>query len=253
MNNWHITFCQQIGSNKKHNQDALFNGEQVFQYKLKKAETIFLAKDPIILGIADGISSSPQSQLASRFVMEQLAPCQSLNTQWLRKVQKQLSQALADRYLGASTTFVGAEISTSGKGKILNVGDSRAYKITTTGEWLQLSFDHALLAEMQAQQLAQSEIEYASIYHILSDYLVADDTDSDFKIYFAEFQLQQGESLLLCSDGLTNYISEQQRKLIWQKYPTTQQRLTVCRKLLKNHRLYDDFSVVVCERKMIMV
>ena len=33
-----ITFCQQIGSNKRHNQDALFNGEAVFQYKLKTAE-----------------------------------------------------------------------------------------------------------------------------------------------------------------------------------------------------------------------
>ncbi|MDU5725586.1 MAG: protein phosphatase, partial [Haemophilus parainfluenzae] len=33
-----ITFCQQIGSNKRHNQDALFNGESVFQYKLKTAE-----------------------------------------------------------------------------------------------------------------------------------------------------------------------------------------------------------------------
>ena len=33
-----ITFCQQIGSNKRHNQDALFNGEAVFQYKLNTAE-----------------------------------------------------------------------------------------------------------------------------------------------------------------------------------------------------------------------
>ena len=33
-----ITFCQQIGKNKKHNQDALFNGETVFQFKLKTAE-----------------------------------------------------------------------------------------------------------------------------------------------------------------------------------------------------------------------
>lgn len=33
-----ITFCQQIGSNKRRNQDALFNGEAVFQYKLKTAE-----------------------------------------------------------------------------------------------------------------------------------------------------------------------------------------------------------------------
>ena len=36
-----ITFCQQTGKNKKHNQDALFNGETVFQFKLKTAEKRF--------------------------------------------------------------------------------------------------------------------------------------------------------------------------------------------------------------------
>ena len=51
-----ITFCQQIGSNKQHNQDALFNGEQVFQYKLKTAETRLETRPRFIIGIADGIS-----------------------------------------------------------------------------------------------------------------------------------------------------------------------------------------------------
>jgi len=52
-----ITFCQQIGKNKKHNQDALFNGETVFQFKLKTAEKrlenrpLFLPERLFIFGI----------------------------------------------------------------------------------------------------------------------------------------------------------------------------------------------------------
>ena len=45
-----ITFCQQIGSNKRHNQDALFNGEAVFQYKLKTAEKRLETRPHFIVG-----------------------------------------------------------------------------------------------------------------------------------------------------------------------------------------------------------
>lgn len=45
-----ITFCQQIGSKKRHNQDALFNGEAVFQYKLKTAEKCFENRPHFIVG-----------------------------------------------------------------------------------------------------------------------------------------------------------------------------------------------------------
>ena len=64
-----ITFCQQIGKNKKHNQDALFNGETVFQFKLKTAEKRVENRPHFIIGIADGISNSNHAEKASKCVM----------------------------------------------------------------------------------------------------------------------------------------------------------------------------------------
>ena len=61
-----ITFCQQIGSNNRHNQDALFNGEAVFQYKLKTAEKRLENRPHFIVGVADGISNSNRSEKASK-------------------------------------------------------------------------------------------------------------------------------------------------------------------------------------------
>ncbi|EQA11612.1 phosphosphosphatase domain protein [Glaesserella parasuis D74] len=89
-----ITFCQQAGKDKLKNQDALFNGNSVFQYQLKKAETIELNAEKIMLGVADGVSSSPKSYYASRFMMKQLAQCQQLSSAWLRQAQQALSQTL---------------------------------------------------------------------------------------------------------------------------------------------------------------
>ncbi|MEE3608331.1 PP2C family protein-serine/threonine phosphatase [Avibacterium paragallinarum] len=242
-----LTFCQQAGNDKKHNQDALFNGVNVYQWKLKNAENVILYEDTVIFGIADGVSNSPKPQLASRFLMEQLSQCQLLSSAWLRDIQNKLSERYAQSYFGTSSTFVGCELYADGSGKIVNTGDSRAYKITINGEWQQLSFDHTILAEMQAQGLADEQTEYAAMYQGLSDCISANFDEADFRIHIATFQLAKGESILLCSDGLHNYITPIQIKQIWQKYPNSIERLQICRKMVKKHRTYDDFSVILCE------
>ena len=105
-----ITFCQQIGKNKKHNQDALFNGEAVFQFKLKTAEKRVENRPHFIIGIADGISNSNHAEKASKSVMSALQTIQTLNRNTIPYLQDKLSEQLADTYFGSATTFVAAEI-----------------------------------------------------------------------------------------------------------------------------------------------
>lgn len=242
-----ITFCQQAGKDKLKNQDALFNGNSVFQYQLKKAETIELNTEKMMLGVADGVSNSPKSHYASRFMMEQLAQCQQLSSAWLRQTQQALSQTLSSRYLGSATTFVACEVNQNGKCKIINVGDSRAYKITTQGEWQQLSVDHTILNEMQQQGLADMQTAYSGLYNGLSDCLVADGNETAFRIAVAETELVHGEAILLCSDGLSHYLHSDLLKKIWQQFSSNRERLTICRKMVKKHRYYDDFSAIICQ------
>ena len=242
-----ITFCQQAGKDKLKNQDALFNGNSVFQYQLKKAETIELNTEKMMLGVADGVSNSPKSHYASRFMMEQLEQCWQLSSAWLRQAQQALSQTLSSRYLGSATTFVACEVNQDGKCKIINVGDSRAYKITAQGEWQQLSVDHTILNEMQKQGLADKQTAYSGLYNGLSDCLVADENETAFRIAVTETELVQGEAILLCSDGLSNYLHSDLLKKIWQQFSSNQERLTICRKMVRKHRYYDDFSAIICQ------
>jgi len=140
-----ITFCQQIGKNKKHNQDALFNGETVFQFKLKTAEKRFENRPHFIIGIADGISNSNHAEKASKCVMSALQKIQTLSRNTIPYLQDKLSEQLADTYFGSATTFVAAEIDQlNQKAKILSVGDSRAYLIDAQGKWQQITQDHFL-------------------------------------------------------------------------------------------------------------
>ncbi|WP_118842794.1 PP2C family protein-serine/threonine phosphatase [Haemophilus haemolyticus] len=242
-----ITFCQQIGSNKRHNQDALFNGESVFQYKLKTAEKRLENRPHFIVGVADGISNSNRSEKASKLAMQFLSQMESLSRQTIYDLQSYLSAELAEDYFGSATTFVAAEIDQiTCKANILSVGDSRAYLIDAQGKWQQITQDHSILSELLTDFPDKKEEDFATIYGGVSSCLVADYSEFQDKIFYKEIEIQQGESLLLCSDGLTDGLSAEVRENIWKQYDNDKSRLTVCRKLIAKQGFYDDLSVIIC-------
>ena len=242
-----ITFCQQIGSNKRHNQDALFNGEAVFQYKLKTAEKRLENRPHFIVGVADGISNSNRPEKASKLAMQLLSQIESLSRQTIYDLQSSLSEELAEDYFGSATTFVAAEIDQiTRKAKILSVGDSRAYLIDAQGKWQQITQDHSILSELLTDFPDKKEEDFATIYGGVSSCLVADYSEFQDKIFYQEIEIQQGESLLLCSDGLTDGLLEEMREKIWKQYDNDKSRLTVYRKLIEKQRFYDDLSVIIC-------
>ena len=242
-----ITFCQQIGKNKKHNQDALFNGEAVFQFKLKTAEKRVENRPHFIIGIADGISNSNHAEKASKCVMSALQKIQTLSRNTIPYLQDKLSEQLADSYFGSATTLVAAEIDQiNQKAKIVSVGDSRAYIIDEAGKWRQITKDHSILSELLELSPHQKEEDFATIYGGVSSCLVADYSEFQDKIFYQEIEIKQCESLLLCSDGLTDGLSDEMREKIWLKYADDKDRLTVCRKMIEKQSFSDDLSVILC-------
>jgi len=242
-----ITFCQQIGSNKRHNQDALFNGEAVFQYKLKTAEKRLENRPHFIVGVADGISNSNRPEKASKLAMQLLSQTESISRQTIYDLQSSLSAELAEDYFGSATTFVAAEIDqATHKAKILSVGDSRAYLIDPQGKWQQITQDHSILSELLTDFSDKKEEDFATIYGGVSSCLVADYSEFQDKIFYQEIEIQKGESLLLCSDGLTDGLSADVREKVWKQYDNDKSRLTVYRKLIEKQRFYDDLSVIIC-------
>ena len=66
-----VAYFQMAGSGKHRNQDALFNGAEVYYALLHKTRRVECAPNaPIRLAISDGVSCSPAPHLASRFWME---------------------------------------------------------------------------------------------------------------------------------------------------------------------------------------
>ena len=152
--------------------------------------------------------------------------------------------ALLPDYFGSTTTFVSACIDTTGFCQVCNVGDSRVYRISAEGVWTQVSHDHTVLADMIECGEADPDVEYSGLYYNLSDCLTADYDDTSFKIFNTEFSLDPGESVLVCSDGLSDGLEHDQLEQIWQNHDGLVERLEALRYAVQKVKFYDDCSVV---------
>lgn len=141
---------------------------------------------------------------------------------------------------GMGTTIVSAIIKDS-QVCIAHVGDSRLYKINSEGI-SQITKDHSLAQEMlDSGQITQEEFENYPKKNIITRALGIDekvDIDFDFT------NICEGDTLLLCTDGLSGLLSEEE---IFEIYKTTDFEL-LCDEYIKaanDKGGYDNITVVV--------
>lgn len=187
-------------------QDSILINNKV--YRDDGLMTRLVECDEFCVAVADGVSSSPYSAWASRTLLE------LVNTMYAKsgavdfvELQNQLNQALTDdKYEGASSTLVCAY--SVGDGVVLkHLGDSRAYHYDGKS-WQCLTQDHSFINELSADGMMDVG-SYASCYKALMGCFVVQDMADMSLIDMASHQvlnLKQGESLLLCSDGLSDVL-----------------------------------------------
>lgn len=108
-------------------------------------------------------------------------------------------------YAGMGTTLVAATIR-GATAELLNVGDSRAYLITRRGV-TQLTQDHSMVEEMvQRGEITREEARS----HPQKNFITrAVGVDAAVEADSFTVKLHYGDRLLLCSDGLSNALSEE--------------------------------------------
>ena len=104
------------------------------------------------------------------------------------------------------TTMVSALVAPDGTSWVANIGDSRAY-LWRGGTLRQITSDHSWVNE-QVQRGVLSSAEAAShpLKNVITRALGARDT---LPVDLMEENLQPGDGLLLCSDGLTGMVSDE--------------------------------------------
>ena len=112
----------------------------------------------------------------------------------------------ASEYMGMGTTLT-ALVSTSDGEILVNVGDSRAYHITTSSI-KQITKDHTVVEDMVMRgDLTRDEARNHSRKNLITRVVGTRDNKLP-DIFF--LSLMQGEYILLCSDGLTDIVTDEE-------------------------------------------
>lgn len=171
--------------------------------------------------IADGMgghqAGDVASQLTKEFILKKWEENDQLFTpvgaeQWLEETIQQTNTNLFElaqsnpKYEGMGTTVVAA-ICNEQFVTIAHVGDSRIY-LKTNETLKQLTADHSLVGELlRNRQITEAE----ALNHPRKNVLLrALGTEESVKIDIETIHWEQGNYLLLCSDGLTNKVLDEE-------------------------------------------
>ncbi len=147
---------------------------------------------------------------------------------------------------GMGTTFVSAVI-VENKMYVANIGDSRLY-VMHQGETKQITLDHSLVEELiRTGQLDRRRVRFHPEKNIITRAL---GTGKEAVPDFFEIILQNDERVLLCSDGLTNMVEDDEIGTI-----VMGQRFVdkICERLIERANYYggkDNIGVVVVEQAL---
>ncbi|UOQ47921.1 Stp1/IreP family PP2C-type Ser/Thr phosphatase [Gracilibacillus caseinilyticus] len=183
------------------------------------AVTVIPRKEALLAVVADGMGGHQAGDIASKLTIEQLeklwtnADVHELDfKKWLASSIKEVNNLVYQKaqsdssYQGMGTTVVAA-VCTEKDLIIGHIGDSRAYLISKA-EWKQVTEDHSLVGELvRSGQLSKEDAQLHPKRNVI---LKALGTEPDLEPDIFHSDWEGFDRLLICSDGLTNKVSDQE-------------------------------------------
>ena len=186
---------------------------------------IFVSNEPLgnlpnLLIVADGMGGHRAGDFASRYAVETLKEDLANSTEdgpeaMIRKAIQSANQKLIEaarqdaRLEGMGTTLVVATVIEHTL-YFANVGDSRLYLLHDTIK--QLSKDHSFVQEMV--RLGGIDAEEAKHHPDKNIITRAVGAREKVEVDFFEYRLKKGDMILMCTDGLSNMIEDEEMLVI---------------------------------------
>lgn len=200
------TYCQtDVGLKRNSNQDFVYASDQK------------IGRLPSLLIVADGMGGHAAGDLASRVCVETAVSSIEGSGQTetipilaeaVQKANRAVLKKAAEKpeYAGMGTTIVAAVIDGNTL-YVANVGDSRLYLIDDD-RIDQITLDHSLVAEMvRSGRISPEQMRNHPEKNIITR---AVGGEENVEVDFFDVGLHKGDVVLLCSDGLTNMVEDEQ-------------------------------------------
>lgn len=202
-------------------------------------------RSSLIVALCDGMGGAKAGGLASQlsnkafvsYIYAKLTSRTNRNFDYRDILQSACAEAngvsyeyskFDEAYNGMGTTLVGGVIKSNGNGYIINVGDSRAYHISRRGNSIyQITRDHSLVEELvEVGAITKEQAKRHPQRNVITRAL---GSEAEVEADYFEFTLQSGDILLLCSDGLSNMVTDLEMLDYTKEY---QEPELICRALM---------------------
>ena len=204
---------------------------------------------PPLFAVADGMGGHAAGEVASEIavnVLAELAP-KDLDGAALEHAVEEANHEIIRAARdgrgreGMGTTLTACMLENE-RLVIAQVGDSRAY-LLHHGKLQQLTRDHSLMADMiEAGQLTPEEARHHPQRSVITRAL---GSDSNTRPDMYEINVETGDRLLVCSDGLSSMIEDEQIEAVMRRVPDPQR----CASQLVNEAIaaggHDNVTVIV--------
>lgn len=209
-----------------------------------------------LYAVADGMGGHLAGEVAARTALEVLAAAapdlESLEGDAVLDWAKQALIQANNKVFEASTinpenegmgTTLTLLVFKAGKVVIAHVGDSRGY-LWREGKLIPLTVDHSLVEELvRMGQISPEEAEKHPQRHVL---VRAVGASQEIKVDSSCLDYQQGDFFLLCTDGFSNIISEQELIDELSEDGTWEGRFKLMRQLILDRGAPDNFTALGC-------
>jgi len=254
----HVFGRTDVGQIREHNEDNFLVADLTRKSRslMEPDRQQFVGDRGTVMGVCDGMGGAAAgevaSQLAVDIVYEKLSQGESpasrddLARRLVFAVEEAgmriFNEARADRTRrGMGTTATVAAL-LDDRLFVAQVGDSRAY-VLRRGELVQVTRDQSLVNQLiEAGQLTEEEAETFEHNNII---LQALGTAETVQVDLTYVDLRQGDTLLLCSDGLSGMIRADEIKEV---LLSVQDPLEACKVLTERANLaggHDNITVIV--------
>lgn len=185
------------GMVRKNNEDTVF------------PESSGESTGPAVLIVADGMGGHVAGEVASRLAVNAAASTDVDPVDRVAAGNRAIREEVArePELEGMGTTMTLVSLEPDGKARFGHIGDSRAY-LYRDGDLSQVTEDHTVAGELVSLgQISSEEVESHPQRHMLTRTLgLTRFVDVDE----VEVPLTHGDRLLLCSDGLTEMVPDDQ-------------------------------------------
>lgn len=203
-------------------------------FKIDPESTILDRSKGLVLIVADGVGGAPAGERASQLATEEILRHLKANMPWFLRLhhehEDELISALKDAVRrcelaveyeaelipaerGMGTTLTMAYILWP-RLNVVHVGDSRCY-ICRNSKMLQVTRDHTFAqALVEAGQLEQHQAKTSGFSHVLVNSIGRGTSELHAEVYTSD--LMEGDQILLCTDGLTDMLEDDEISTILQ-------------------------------------